>query len=126
MDICSEFLLNIINFGITNATFDEGMKLADITPIFKKDESFNKDHYRPVSFLPAESKVFERILHKQISPYIAFYLSPHLCGYRKWYRAQYAIITMLEKWKIALDEKGYGVLSLWICLKPLILLIMSY
>ena len=38
MDICSEFLLTIINFGITNATFDEGMKLADITPIFKKDE----------------------------------------------------------------------------------------
>ena len=30
MDICSELLLNIINFGITNATFDEGMKLADI------------------------------------------------------------------------------------------------
>ena len=38
MDICSEFLLNIINFGITNATFNEGMKLADITPIFKTDE----------------------------------------------------------------------------------------
>ena len=39
----SEFLLNIINFGITNATFDEGMKLLDITPIFKKDKlSSNK------------------------------------------------------------------------------------
>ena len=37
MDICSEFPLNIINFGITNATFDEGMKLVDIMPIFKKD-----------------------------------------------------------------------------------------
>ena len=83
MDICSEFLLNIINFGITNATFNEGMKLADITPIFKKDESFSKENYRPVSCLPAGSKVFERILHKQISTYIEFYLSPYLCGYRK-------------------------------------------
>ena len=65
MDICSELLFNIIHFGITNATFDEGMKLADITPIFKKDESFSKENYRPVSCLPAGSKVFERILHKQ-------------------------------------------------------------
>ena len=57
MDICSEFLLNIISFGITNATFDEGMKLADITPTFKKDESFSKENYRPVSSL---SKMLER------------------------------------------------------------------
>ena len=70
--------------------------------------------------------MFERILHKQISAYIEFYLSPYLCGYRKGYCAQYAIITMLEKWKTAVDEKGMGVLSLWIYLKPLILLIMSY
>ena len=108
MDICSEFLLNIINFGISNATFDERMKLADIMPIFKKDESFSKENYCPVSCLPAGSKVFERILHKQISAYIEFYLSPHLCGYRKGYCAQYAIITMLEKRKTALNEKGYG------------------
>ena len=52
--------------------------------------------------------MFERILHKQISAYIEFYLSPYLCGYRKGYCAQYAIITMLEKWKTAVDEKGYG------------------
>ena len=51
--------------------------------------------------------MFERILHKRISAYIEFYLSPYLCGYRKGYCAQYAIIAMLEKWKIALDEKGY-------------------
>ena len=81
MDICSDFLLNIINCGITYATIDEGMKLADITPIFKKDESFSKENYRPVSCLPAGSKVFEKILHKQISAYIEFYLSPYLCNY---------------------------------------------
>ena len=52
--------------------------------------------------------VFERILHKQISSYIEIYFSPYLCGYRKGYCTQYAIITLLEKWKTALDEKGYG------------------
>ena len=42
IEICREFLLNIVNFGITNSTFDDCMKLADITPIFKKMKSFEK------------------------------------------------------------------------------------
>ena len=36
------------------------------------------------------------------------YLSPFLCGYRKGYCAQYAVMTHLEKWRISLDKKGYG------------------
>ena len=59
IEICSEFLLNIVNFGITNSTFDDSMKLADITPIFKKDEIIRKQNYRPISCLPAGSKMFE-------------------------------------------------------------------
>ena len=33
-----------MNFGITNSTFDDG--IADITPIFKKDETIRKENYR--------------------------------------------------------------------------------
>ena len=76
--------------------------------LYSKKTNLNKENYRPVNCLPAGSKVFERILHKQISSYIEFYWSPYLCGYRKGYCAQYAIITLLENWKTALDEKGYG------------------
>ena len=46
--------------------------------------------------------------NKQIASHIDKYLSPYLCGYRKGYCAQYAIITLLEKWRITLDNKGYG------------------
>ena len=53
-------------------------------------------------------QIFERILHKQISSHIENYLSSYLCGYRKGYCAQYAILTLLEKWRISLDNKGYG------------------
>ena len=52
--------------------------------------------------------MFERILQKQIAKYIETYLSPFLCGYRKGCCAQYAITSLLEKWRIALDNKGYG------------------
>ena len=47
IDICSE-LLNIMNFGITNSTFDDGMKFADVTPIFKTDKSICKENYHPI------------------------------------------------------------------------------
>ena len=35
------------------------------------------------------------------------FLSPFLCGYRKGYNAQYALL-MLEKWRISLDNGEYG------------------
>ena len=36
------------------------------------------------------------------------YLSPHLCGYRKGYSSQQALISLTESWKKSLDKKGYG------------------
>ena len=46
------------------------------------------------------------LIEKQIKPYVEEFLSPFLCGYRKGYNAQYALIAMVEKWKKSLDEKG--------------------
>ena len=57
-DIFSNPLTNIINNGISNSCFDGGLKLADLTPIQKGDETTNKKYYRNVSLLPAFSKIF--------------------------------------------------------------------
>ena len=35
------------------------------------------------------------------------FLSPYDCGYRKGFSTQQALMPLLEKWKIALDRKGY-------------------
>ena len=84
------------------------MKLADITPVFKKKDPLNQTNYRPVSVLPIESKLFEKIMQKQINGFISNYLSPYLCGYRKGYNTQQALLALIEKWKKNLDDKGYG------------------
>ena len=49
IEICGEVLLEIINQSITNADFEEAMKLADITPVSKNDDITNKSNYRPIS-----------------------------------------------------------------------------
>ena len=108
IDILSNPLTNIINHGITNSCFDGGLKLADITPVHKAEEATAKTNYRNVSLLPVVSKIFEKIMQSQISDYTERFLSPFLCGYRKGYSAQHALLHMLEKWKIILDKGGYG------------------
>ena len=47
-------------------------------------------------------------MQKQISEYIERHLSPHLCGYRKGYSTQTALISMFEKWKLCIDNKGFA------------------
>ena len=62
-DICSKYLLNIWNNEIvTNGYFPDKLKLADVTPVYKKDDATQAKNYRPVSVLPTISKVFERII----------------------------------------------------------------
>ena len=106
-DIIIEPLAEIWNTEIiVKKNFSAELKLADLTPIFKKLECFLEKNYRPVSILPVVSKIFERIMQKQINSYVQKYLSPYLCGYRKGYNAQYALTAMIEKWKQSLDNKG--------------------
>ena len=108
LDICSKPLTDIINDGIENSYFDIDLKYADLTPVHKSEDTTNKKNYRNISLLPAISKIFERFLHTQIVTYMEEFLSPFLCGYRKGYNAQYALLAMLEKWRISLDNGGYG------------------
>ena len=86
----------------------------------------NVKNYRPVSVLPVISKVFERIMQKQIATYFEKLLSPYLCGYRKGYSTQNAITAMIEKWKASLDKQGYSGAILMDFQRPLTVSTMIY
>ena len=82
-----------------------------MTPVHKKDAKTSKDNYRPVSILSDISKIHERLLFKQISEYFEPILSKFQCGFRKGYSAQHCLLAMLEKWKLAVDNKrNFGAL----------------
>ena len=51
--------------------------------------------------LPVVLKVFEKIMHKQISEYINQFLSP------KGFSRQQILVSLIEKWKAILDKNGY-------------------
>ena len=64
-----------------------------------------KQNYRPISLLPAVSKVFERIMYNQLFDYIGTFFSPLLGGFRKGYNTQHVLLNFLQKCKASLDNK---------------------
>ena len=76
LDIYIKEIRFIINDCIEKGIFLDDLKLADVSPIFKKEDSFKKEDYRLVSILPHMSKVFERILYKQIDTFMNTKFSP--------------------------------------------------
>ena len=47
-------------------------------------------------------------MQKQVNGFISNFLSLFLCGYRKGYNTQQALLALIEKWKKNLDDKDYG------------------
>ena len=93
--ICKD-LANCINECIKQNKFPNELKIADITPIFKKEEDpLDKTNYRPISILPTLSNIFERMLFNQLQRFSNKFLSHSLCGFRKGYSTQFALINLL-------------------------------
>ena len=91
---------SFVNFQILEKqSFPQNLKLADISPVCKKKDPTLVESYRPVSVLPTASKVFERIIQKQFLRFINDFPSPYLCGYKKGFNTQYALLSLIEKWK---------------------------
>ena len=109
IDVCGPVLLKIWNeVIISQSSYPQNLKLADVTPVFKKENPLEAKNYRPISVLPTVTKIFERLIQKQTLDYISQFLSPLLCGYRKGFNTQTALLHLIEKCKIMLDKNGFA------------------
>ena len=73
------------------------MKLANITPVFKKDDRADKSNYRPISILPNLSEDFEKCIYNQLLVFFDKVLSKHQCEFRKGFSAQHCLTKLLEQ-----------------------------
>ena len=74
-NLISSKITELFNCHLNSQTFPKSMKLADVHPVFKNGVKTNVKNYRPVSVLSFSSKIFERLLHDQISSYMNKFLS---------------------------------------------------
>ena len=76
-------LASIINASINQSRFPQDLKLADVSPVYKKNDNLNKANYRPVSILPSVSKIYESTMADQLTDHFEHIFDKLLSGFRK-------------------------------------------
>ena len=103
--ILSDSLAVVMNKCIKDGKFPDQCKHAEVSPIYKKNDSLSKNNYRPVSVLTALSKVLESILCEQLMTFFSDVLCNSLSAYRAMYSTNNVLIKCVEEWKYAIDTK---------------------
>ena len=99
-------LTDCINSAILNGKFHSELKMADVIPIFRKDDPFENANHQPISLLPSLSKVYEKLIYQQLSTFFENKLSPLSCGFRSRYSTQHVLLNLINKWHSCLDNSG--------------------
>ena len=79
--------------------FRDQFKLAEVTPLFQKKDELSKES---INVLSQASKIFGRIILKQINLFLKRNFSPLLTRIHKNHSTQNALLDIIEKWKHAL------------------------
>lgn len=97
----------IINQSLSTGVFPDLLKIAKITPIYKKDDKTKMNNYRPISILPAISKVFEKVIFNQIDNYFKsenlYYNSQY--GFRSQHSTEYATLELIDRLILDMDKR---------------------
>ena len=97
-------ICNIANTMLSKETFPSQLKKAQVTPIYKKDDTFIPKNYRPVSILPSLSKIYERLLSDQLTAHFQDIFDSYLSAFPTSYGCQTTFLCIVEDWKEALDK----------------------
>jgi hypothetical protein len=113
LPMIANIILHIFNNILTTGDYPNDWKCALIIPVPKKNNP-SIDDYRPISILPALSKVFEFILHSQINNYVNknSMLYKYQSGFRKGHSTSTMLLEMTDNIYIEIDKKNATILLL--------------
>ncbi len=96
----------IINQMLNTGIFPDKLKIAKIAPAHKKDDETLFTNYRPISLLPAISKIFEKVIFKQLYDFFQlnklFYNSQY--GFRTEHSTEYAALELIDRVLVEMDK----------------------
>ena len=75
VEIVASYLLHLFNKSVDGNFFPNEIKHGDVSVLFKNSNSFHRKNYRPITVLPSVSKIFERLLAKQMFPFVNKFLT---------------------------------------------------
>ena len=108
--VISPFLCTIFNSCIQRGEFPDALKIAEVVPVFKKEDSNLLTNYCPISTLSQTSKIFEKLISNRINDYLKKYhkISDKQFGFRQNSSTPHAISNIYEKLTQNSDEGMYS------------------
>ena len=70
LSVLSKPLAHIINISLNTSVYPTDWKRSKIITLYKKGQHNKVDNFRPISVIPAVSKIIENIVHQQLSDYL--------------------------------------------------------
>ena len=96
----------IINQSLNTGIFPDRLKIAKVIPVYKKDDAKMFENYRPISILPAISKILEKTIFNQLHDY--FQDNKLYCknqyGFRRNHSTEYAALELIDRVIVDMDK----------------------
>ena len=108
--VISKFLSDMCNVCLSEGTYPDLLKIAEVVPIFKKGERNKMTNYRPISLLLLFNKVFEKLLYTRVYTYLTRFnlISDHQFGFRKNCSPTLAINKLYDEILTSIDQGLYS------------------
>ena len=92
-------LVHIFNLSLSSGDVPPKLKIAKITPIHKKDDPHMFNNYRPISVLPAISKLLEKCVYNRFYSFLVKnnVLSNCQYGFRRNHSTVHAVTDLKDK-----------------------------
>ena len=109
------FVTHVCNLSLSEGIFHDELKVANVIPLYKADDVFAFNNYRPVSLLCILSKVFEKIMYNRLIDFLETYkiLVKFQFGLRKFHSTYMALMILMDKLITAL-ENGEHVIGIFL------------
>ena len=117
-EIFMDFLCNSLYSCLESGIFPDELELAEVVPVYKKNDKKEKSNYRPIIILSNISKIYERYIQTQLNEYFAKIRSKFTCGVLQKFSTPHYLLVMIEKPRKIRDEKGFLLLSSLTCHMP--------
>ena len=105
--VLTKSLTLITNQILTTGIFPDKLKTAKVIPIYKKGDETLFCNYKPISILPAISKVIETIIYNQLDSFLKrrklMYDSQY--GFRKEHSTEFATLELIDRILTRMDNK---------------------
>ncbi len=101
----------IFNRSMIDGTVPDDLKIAKIIPIYKSDDKKIVSNYRPISVLPAFSKILERLVYNRLTDFINQHdiLSQNQYGFRKNISTSMALLDLVDKISTSIENNEFTI-----------------